>query len=64
MIDAILKQYIARANTAIETARIKLGELTISEHASATAVSAYQSMAAAALGAINTVVSSAISAAA
>jgi len=62
MMDAIIKQYQARMQGAVEQARVELEQLRIAESASASGVNAYQAMASSALGSLNTVASSAISA--
>lgn len=62
MINAILQQYELRMRAAIESAKIEIDKLQISEHASATATQAWQAMAAAALGSLNTVASQSIEA--
>ena len=64
MIDSILRQYVARVEAAVESARVEVYKLQISESASASAVGAYGNLASAALGSLNTVASSAISASA
>jgi len=64
MMDAIIKQYQARMQGAVEQARIEVEQLRIAEQASISGVNAYQAMASSALGSLNTVASSAISAAA
>jgi hypothetical protein len=64
MINAILQQYQLRMQAAIETARVEVSKLQIAEQASATATQAWEAMAAAALGAMSTVASRTISAAA
>jgi hypothetical protein len=64
MMEAVLKQYELQIQAAIETARIEISKLAISERASEAAVGAYQSMASSALGSLNTMASSAVSASA
>ena len=64
MINVILQQYQLRMQSAIETAKIELDKVRIAEQASMAAVGTYQSMASSALGSLNTMVSSAISASA
>ena len=62
MMEAVLKQYELQIQAAIESAKIEIQKLSIAEHASESAVGAYQSMASSALGSLNTMASSAISA--
>ena len=60
MMEAVLKQYELQIQAAIETARIEVEKLKISENASVQSVGAYQAMASSALGSLNTMASSAI----
>ena len=64
MLEALIKEYELKVQTALKEAEIDVQKLQISEQAAAASVSAYQSMASSALGSLNTVASSAISASA
>lgn len=64
LVDQIFKQYEMSVETAIQEAKLDITNLQIAEKASEAAVDAYKSMATAALGSLNTVVSSALTAAA
>lgn len=60
--EAVIKQYELRLNSLVKIAELETERLKISEHASVSAVGAYQGLASAALGSLNTVASSAIQA--
>jgi hypothetical protein len=62
MIEAVLKQYQVTSEAAIESAKLAVERLKVAEHASVAATRAYEAMASAALGSLNTMASSAISA--
>jgi len=64
MLNAAIKQYELSVNTAIEEAKLDIQRLNLSEDASKASVGAYGAMAGAALGSLNTMASSALSAAA
>lgn len=64
MLGAAIKQYELTVQTAIEDAKLDIQRISLAEDASKAAVSAYGNMAGAALGSLNTMASSAISASA
>ena len=64
MLNAAIKQYELSVQTAIEEAKLDINRMTLAEDASKAAVQAYEHMASSALGSLNTMASSAISAAA
>jgi len=64
MLDAAVKQYELSVQTAIEEAKLDIARLNLAEDASKASVGAYGVMAGAALGSLNTMSSSSLSAAA
>ncbi len=64
LMNAMIEQYKLSVQAAISEAELDIKKLSISERASEQAVGAYQAMASSALGSLNSVVSSAVSASA
>lgn len=64
LMNAMVQEYTLRVETALKEAQLNIEKLKISEEASAQAADALKAMAAAALGSLNTMVSSALSASA
>jgi hypothetical protein len=62
LMEALIKEYTLRVQTALQEASLDLEKLKIAERASEQAVGAYQAMSSSALGSLNTMASSAISA--